>query len=175
MAKRVRVAVVVDDATIAAGDFRTVTEPVWWSGDIENGSLMYERSLRLFSYPQRYVFAVRWYLYEVNNGGHRQFYSNSAGIVWQDALAGLEVMGLAKAAQILRVTADRMGGSPSLYRLERENQIGEHQPDFDDCDQAFYDFQQRVNIEEKLMDYIRANAADFHFAGTIEKVVLPNL
>ena len=116
MPRREKVHVVVNDDTIAAGDYWPVIEPVWWSADIYHGPGLYEQSLSPFTESQRFVFAVRWYFSEINNGGHRQFYSNSTGIVWQDALVGLEAIGISKAAQILQISADRLGGSPSLDR-----------------------------------------------------------
>lgn len=165
--------IVVDDSTIAGGNSWGIIEPVWWSANIYEGSGLYEQSLQPFSQSQRYVFAVRWYLSEVNNGGHDQFYSNATGIVWQDALDGLKAMGIEKAANILRISADRLGGSPSLDREERDQQFEEHQPDFDDCDDALYKLQERVDFEERVMDFIRKHPSDFAFSGTIERVVLP--
>jgi hypothetical protein len=170
-----KVHVVVNDNTIATGDDWAVIEPVWWLANIYDGPGAYEQSLQPFSQSQRYVFAVRWYHSEVNNGGHLQFYSNSTGIVWQDALNGLEAMGLEKAANILRISADRLGGSPSLDRQERQDQLDEHQPDFEDCDEAFYKLQERVDFEEITIDFIRHHPSDFYFVGTIERIVLPKL
>jgi hypothetical protein len=63
-----------------------VIDPLWWSVSIHDGPKKYEADLGHFSYPQRYIFAIQWYVAEVNNGGHNQFFFNSTGIVWKDAL-----------------------------------------------------------------------------------------
>ncbi len=84
---------------------------------------MYERSLAGFSGPQRLVFAIHWYRAEVNNGGHVQFYSNSTGIVWRDALAGFEAMGLSDYAAVVRDSARLLGGDPPLDREKREGVV----------------------------------------------------
>ena len=84
MIRRERVHIVVDDAAIAKGDPGEVIQPVWWLSTIYDGPGMYEETLRQFSRSQRLVRALLIYRYEVNNGGHRQFYSNSAGLVWRD-------------------------------------------------------------------------------------------
>ncbi|WP_052573838.1 DMP19 family protein [Haloferula sp. BvORR071] len=173
MVRRETVEVVVEDATIAAGDPAAIIHPVWWIATIYDGPVAYEKSLEAFSRPQRLVFAVRWYLKEVSNGGHWQFYSNSAGIVWSDALEGFAEFGVSRAADILRISAERMGGSPSFDRLERNEQLDRFQPSFDDVDEAFGELQEKVDIDECVIQYIRKQPAAFYFSGKITRVVLP--
>ena len=105
------VPVVIDDAYIAAHDAHEVLEPVWWKGNIYGTPADYEASLSAFSVHQRRLFAIEWYEAEVNNGGHDQFYSNSTGIVWRDARAGLSDLGLEEGIAILdeSAKADRGG------------------------------------------------------------------
>jgi len=171
--------VVVDDAKIAAGVEAghpgDVIEPVWFLSDIYHGPLVYEHTLRQFSRPQRLVRAMSLYLYEVNNGGHRQFFSNSSGIVWRDARDCFEAIGVPRGAQILSIAAERMGGEPSLERDERMEQLEAHNPDFKDLDEALYELDQRANLNKEMMLYISSLRADFYFSGTIEKVVLPGM
>src|SRR5262249_58310390 len=112
----------VDDTTISANDLWAVMHPVWWSANIYNGPEEDERSLRQFSGPQRQVFAVLWYRAEVNNGGHHQFYQNSTGIVWKDALEAFRALELSEFGSILQQSAQRLGGSPALDRAERDEQ-----------------------------------------------------
>ena len=171
--RREPVHVHVDDATIVAGDPGAIIHPVWWLANIYDGPVAYEMSLEPFSRPQRLVFAVRWYLREMNNGGHRQFYSNSTGIVWSDALAGLNELGILRGANILRISAERMGGTPSLDRAERNEQMDLHKPDFEDLDEAFWELQKKVNFDECLMTYIRAQPTAFYFSGKVTRVLLP--
>jgi hypothetical protein len=66
-----------------------------------------------------------------------------------------------------------MGGSPSFEREDRQEQLAELQPDFADCDDAFYKLQEQMDIGARIMDFIRAHPQDFYFSGTIEKSVLP--
>jgi hypothetical protein len=75
----------VGDPEIQGDDYFVVIEPVFWSVSIYDGLERYEEDLANFSAEQRLVFAYHWYLSEVNNGGHDQFYYNSSGIVWPDA------------------------------------------------------------------------------------------
>jgi hypothetical protein len=175
MIRREKVHIEIDDGTIATGDPWAVIQPVWWLATIYHGPAAYEHSLQQFSGSQRLVWAVLWYRQEVNNGGHRQFYSNSTGIVWRDALEGFEALGITRGAKILRISAERLGGSPALDREERNEQLISQDPDFHDLDEAFGDLQKRVDINESIMKFIRDRSSDFYFSGTIERTVLPNL
>ena len=111
---------------------------------------------------------------EVNNGGHDQFYFNSTGIVWQDALAGYRAVGLQEAALILEQSAARMGGKPSLERETREEQLDSLKPDFDDLDDRFYKLQKAVDFERAMMKYILNHRSAFYFEGDVEKAKVPD-
>lgn len=175
MLKRERVHIEVNDDTIASGGAWDVIEPVYWSVSIYDGPDLYDYQLSKFSDAQRYLQAIHRYLTEVQNGGHEQFYSNSTGLVWQDARDGFREIGLPRGAAILDVTARRMGGEPSRDRQEREDQLEQESPEFDDCDEALYDLVDKVDLEELFMKYIRSRPADFYFSGEIERAVMPDL
>lgn len=51
---------------------------------------------------ERWMFALTWLGIETNNGGLHQFFFNDAGQFAVDALLGLETIGAAKTANVLR-------------------------------------------------------------------------
>lgn len=161
---------VIDDAVIDSGDYFKVIDPVWWKGNIYGTYEEYEASLITFSRPQRLVFAVAWYVAEVNNGGHHQFFTNSTGIVWRDALDAFDAVGATSNAKILKEAVARIGGNPSFDRSKREEQVENSDVEFDDLDDAFYDLEDALN--EKLIAYIKANRKDFYFDGVVSIPVL---
>ena len=163
----------VDEATIAGGDHRAIIQPVWWTATIHEGPAEYERTLSLFSRAQREVFALEWYIAEVNIGGHRQFYANSTGIVWHDALEAFRAIGAVGHADVLLRSARRLGGSPSPEREDRVRLMDEINADFDDLDQEFQAVQVSENLDQLVMRYIRNHAGDFYFDGTVEMPVRP--
>ena len=165
--------IVVDDGVIANGEVWVIIHPVWWLADIYHAPSEYRRSLERFSVPQRLVFALRWYIEEVNNGGHHQFYYNHTGIVWKDACKAFAAVNVKKGADIILESADRMGGTPSFGREQRLAELDEYNPDFSDLDEKFYELEKTTDIEEAMIAYIRENAAAFHFSGEITRVVLP--
>jgi hypothetical protein len=161
--------ITIDDQVIDGDDAYAVIDPVWWIANIYDGEQEYTESLKALSQEQRYLFAVIWHIEEVNNGGHDQFYFNSTGIVWQDALAGYKAIGLEEAAAILEESAARMGGSPSLDRQTRQEQLDAWQPDFEDLDDRFYSIQETVDFNETMMTYIKQHRDAFYFDGDVEK------
>ena len=60
-------------------------EPMLEMINLENAEA-YEQSMQPYTRPQRLIFAVEVYMAEVYNGGHEQFFFNSSGVAWQDAL-----------------------------------------------------------------------------------------
>lgn len=161
------VEMIVDDKLIDSNDVQSIIDPLWWSVSIYDGEKQYNKDLEKFSTSQRYVFAIQWYIAEVDNGGHDQFYFNSTGIVWEDAMKGFEAMGLLENYEIIKESAQRMGGYPSKDRTERQNQLDKLESSFDDLDDRFYKIEQ--NIDGYLLKYIRKNRNDFFFKGKITK------
>jgi len=110
-----------------------------------------------------------WYDAEVCNGGHHQFYSNSTGVVWPNALAGFEAAGMLTIASILRESADRLGGRPSLVKSERNRQLEVTAVDFGDLDDRYYAYNRAQDFDASIMKYIRESPAEFYFSGFVEK------
>ncbi len=159
----------VTDKTLDADDYFAVIEPVYYSVRIDGSPAQYENDLAQFSREQRYVLACHWYLGEVFNGGHDQFYDNDTGIVWKDARAGLLAVGAGELAAILDESAQRLGGAPSLVWEERQRQLDAANVDFSDLDQKLFRAEERIDLGRKLMEYIRAHRDKFYFSGTIKK------
>ena len=157
----------ITDATIDGTDYMEVITPVWYSVSIYDGQAKYEKDLASFSKEQRMVFACAWYLSEVNNGGHDQFYSNSTGIVWKDALAGFQAIGLKEFSDLVAESARRLGGAPNFDRMERRTQLDKLKPDFGDLDDRLYALEDKIDVENKLLEYIRANRSKFYFSGKV--------
>ncbi|WP_281886580.1 DMP19 family protein [Paenibacillus sp. YYML68] len=159
------VELIVDEDLINANDIMKIIEPLWWSVSIHEGEEKYIKDLSNFSEEQKYILAIEWYIAEVNNGGHDQFFFNSTGIVWEDALKGFEIIGSKEYYEILKESTLRLGGFPSKDRFTRQDQLDEYEADFDDLDEKLY------NSEEDyfglVMNYIRTNANKFLFRGYV--------
>jgi hypothetical protein len=166
------VRIVIDARLISeTDDPMVVIDPVWWTADFYEDIAKYEASLSKFSRPQRHVLAVLWYDSEVCNGGHSQFYSNSTGMVWRDALAALLAIPLSEAHDILQESARRLGGTPSFDRTERNTQLDVSRANFGDLDDRYYEFIREIDLGKRVMTYIRRHAQDFYFAGDVVKPV----
>jgi len=159
----------IDDEVIDKGDPWAVIDPVRWATNIYDGEAEYNNSLAAFSKEQRFLLAVNWYVAEVNNGGHDQFYYNSTGIVWKDALTGFREMSPDEAAAILEESVKRMGGNPSLNRETRWEQMDAYNPTFDDLDDRFYDLEDTINLDAVMQEYIAQHREAFYYEGDVTK------
>ena len=93
--------------------------------------------------PQRLYGAIRACDGEIRNGGLSQYFFNSSGDAWKDALTGFEVMGLTEHAQILRQAVAMFGSAgPSTDREKRMNQLSrisrKNDSTFDALDTRYY-------------------------------------
>jgi hypothetical protein len=158
----------VDAKFIATHDPFDVLDPVWWSGNMSGSVEDYERCLGPFSREQRLMSAVLSYQSEVENGGHDQFFFNSTGIVYPDAVAGLRELNLTEGAEILTEVGRRMGGAPARDWNERQRQLDKVHPKFDDLDTRFYDLEKQVDLDSIVSDYMRSHANAFTFHGTVQ-------
>ena len=161
--------VTIDDHIIDKGDYFEVIHPAWWTINIYDGEEAYRKSLANLSEGQIHLVTTTWHITEVCNGGHYQFYTNSTGIVWREALAGYRALGLGELADILQEAADRYGGHLSLDQTERENQLDSGNDDLDDLDDWFFEIEKTGRIEEAMMKYINDHRSEFYFNGDVLK------
>lgn len=151
----------------AIEDIWDINDPMYWTIDIYGSYENYLESAKPFSLEQRYVYAVMWYFMEVNNGGHHQFFFNSTGIVWKDALDGLRLFGATDVADNFQRVIDYFGGEISFDRAERIdllNRLEEKEGFFDFLDEAddvVFDYG-----GAHMEDYARTHPEKFVFEGT---------
>ena len=172
MKKHIKTHVHIGHEEIMNGDPQSIIDPLWWAVSIYDGEKKYNKGLSRFTLPQRYVFAIQWYVSEVNNGGHEQFYFNSTGLVYPDALQGFREIGHRQAYDILNESIARAGGKLPLDRSRRQKLLDKLELEFDDLDTAFYEIS---DLDGKLMEYIKARETDFYFDGTVRRPDLPSM
>ncbi len=164
--KMVEARFVVDDEVIKSKDVMRVIDPIWAGGNIYDSHAEYKKSLLSFTREQILIYAVMWYSAEVNNGGHHQFYFNSTGIVWKDALDGLKTIGASEAAENLEKSFQVFGGSPSYERDERIAVLENKETTlFESLDTQFYELDPRVY--ELMLKYVIKNKSRFYFDKVI--------
>ena len=148
-------------------DMWSINEPAYWSINIYSSYDDYIETSKEFTLEQRYLNAICWYFAEVNNGGHHQFFYNSTGIVWEDALAGLRLFKMDELAENLQSVINYFGGSIPFDRVERWTilQDWENNPEFfdflDEKDDAVYTYD---GIFEDV--FVHENPHLFVFDGT---------
>ncbi|WP_024469588.1 DMP19 family protein [Treponema pedis] len=154
-------------------DLYRLVDPMWWTVNIYGTYEEYLKSADGFTLEQRYLLAIQWYEAEVDNGGHHQFFSNSTGIVWKDALEGFKLFGIDDLYNNLLEVVEFFGGSISFDREQRCDMLSEAE---EKDEKAFYDFLDthdeffyaNDSFDDKLIDYIKNNPEKFVFVGSYE-------
>ncbi|HRK30002.1 MAG TPA: DMP19 family protein [Tepidisphaeraceae bacterium] len=159
----------VDETIIAAGDVEQIMEPFWLAAEVSGSLLEYEESLRPFSTSQRLLCAFQWYVSEVLNGGHVQFFSNSTGMLWQHPLKACEAMEMPERGALLQAAVDRLGGDPPTETEARNDLMESLDAVFGDLDDRFYDLAKgEAELTTSVLKFIRSRPTDFHFAGVVQ-------
>ena len=139
--------------------------PVFGLVDLTAGYMNYLADVTLLTTEQLLSFAVLNYLNEVREGGHEKFLYDAAGMLWREAIVGLDAVGAPEAAENLRSLRNRFAPELSFEQAERIRQIEENNLYFDEEDKVFRACE--ADIESLLDSYIRQNAEAFGFDGDI--------
>jgi hypothetical protein len=116
------------------------------------------------SETQRHVLAVRTLIDEVRNGGFLQYFVNSSGNYWRDAVDGLAAIGADRDKQLLEEVLRLFGTRlPSEVRYERHHQVSaivkrDDRP-FEDAESRFYEDEN--DREVLLHKYILVHVHEF--------------
>lgn len=101
--------------------------------------------------PQLHCHALFMYDAEVNNGGHSQYFFNTSGMHWQEALAGLEAIGARERHALLAEALSQFGKEfPAIDRTQRKNQLAKiirrNEDAFDEIDERYFASKERLEV-----------------------------
>jgi hypothetical protein len=138
-----------------------VLDVIWENADFYSDEPAFIRSVDPATKGQLGIYAATWYISEVNNGGHHQFFYNSTGMVWQQALDGFTLLGAEKHKAILQQAINLFPNSqPSTDRQLRYEQLEAIDNDkFDPLDDQLYDLTEDFN--ELAIKYIDSHPDEF--------------
>ncbi|MEZ6024188.1 MAG: DUF4375 domain-containing protein [Hyphomonadaceae bacterium] len=166
------VRVVIDAAALERLAPMDAIAPLWWGVQPSIDVAAWKAGLAPYTRPQQLVYAMVWHGAEAGNGGHDQFFWNTTGIVWRDALEGYREARIGDVAALLAAAVARMGGDPPLEKVARCQLMNFKKPNFDDMDDAFFPIL-NGDLNDRIMHYVRNHAADFAFDGVVR--LMPEL
>lgn len=142
-------------------------QPLWYTVSIYDSIDVYNRDLEPFTDAQRKILALFWYDSEVCNGGHDQFFFNSTGIVWKDAIECMRMIGADKYAENFQKAVDLFGGSIPFDRVERWDALekldeNEEFDNFREIDMFYYE---EECIDQLMNEYVKQHASEFVVKG----------
>ncbi len=164
-----------DQNAAATGDFRIPSpgtdedlawraiEPMWNQVDIYSDGATLRAGLSSATPGQRAIFSNWWYRSEVSNGGHHQFFYNSTGILWEEALEGLRRLEEDRYAKVLESALSNFPESrPSMDRDQRMEQLERVDSQIlDKLDEDFFSLEDQGLLDERVLAYIRAHPEEF--------------
>ena len=144
---------------------RDAVAPVFGIVDLTAGYISYIADASLLTGEQLIAFAVLYYADEVSEGGHEKFLYDPAGMLWREAVTGLDEIGAHGAAENLRTLRNRFDPELPFEQAERVRLIEEQDLWFDEEDAFFRSHEEE--IRRLLEEYVRENAESFEFDGDI--------
>lgn len=110
---------------------------------------------------QRKAALVFWYQAEVNNGGHFQYFTNSAGAHRLEALQALRELGALRAAEILGLAVLTVTGSEKSRPVDlQEYAEQEAESGLRELDSQYY-ASADSEVQEALLRYLKAFESEF--------------
>ena len=145
----------------------TVTDPIQFSGKITE--YLYEKTsygedLSPLNEWELTVYLVEELQSEVMNGGFDQYFFNSSGDHWEEAVTACETIGAVQTAELLQKATQAYGCELPKNREEREEAIESHAKDgyeeeLDALDSVFYAYEE--NVDALIFDYCQQHQKMF--------------
>lgn len=149
----------LDDAKLAWA----AIEPLWNAVSFSGGWRAVSKVFKNASVGQIGLFSLDWCQKEVRNGGFRQFFENSTGMLAPEALAGFKMVGAESYAKLLDEAIRLLPGRRAMRsRLCRYLQCKFlSSPRLDALESGFYGLLKSDDLEKYRGRYVRENPNEF--------------
>ncbi|MGB7281266.1 MAG: DMP19 family protein [Candidatus Acidiferrum sp.] len=147
--------------------FWAVVKPMWNDLDFYGHPRKANEFFEKASASQGAMIAIWWCRSEVCNGGFDQFFWNSTGMIWPQALNGFRLVGADSYAALLADALKMFPGSIAPLNRNERDQALESNSDrmsvFDPIDEAFFALERDTdrNLDCICAKYIRSHPAEF--------------
>lgn len=126
--------------------------------NIYDGPQIFLKSFRSADPDAALIYAATFCQSEVCNGGFRQFFSNSTGVLAPEAVEAFSRLGMPNTADIVRQACERVRNPYPRERSARKALLNES--NFRDLDDRFYDFLEQENggfeaASQRFIDEVR--------------------
>jgi Domain of unknown function (DUF4375) len=98
-----------------------LVDPVWEQIDIYSGAGVFLETYTAANREAGLLFAAHFAQSEICNGGFKQLFSNSTGVLVPEAVEGFRVIGMGETANILSAAMRLLGESYPRERGERQS------------------------------------------------------
>src|SRR5215469_3732409 len=117
----------------------SIVEPVWNAINIGDGPEVFAQTFASVPRVSGLMFAAHFCQSEICNGGFRQFFWNSTGVLAPEAVEGFRDIGQAQVAALIEKGMSLFGTVYPRDRIERRARLAEmSRGSFDTLDETFY-------------------------------------
>ncbi|MEW6284523.1 MAG: DUF4375 domain-containing protein [Candidatus Eremiobacterota bacterium] len=137
-------------------------EPLWQQVSTSQEPDVFLARLARFPFELGRLFAARWCVCEVHNGGFHQFFTNPTGVLAPEAAAGFELIGLADCAETVRHAMVFFGDRyPRDQKIRQTllSRMSEERNPFRALDDDFFAATQDERFERASDAYVEAHPA----------------
>ena len=98
-------------------------EPIWDAVSIYDGETLFLDQFSKLTEKEKTLFSAHWAQSEIMNGGLRQFFSNSTGILAPEAVSAFLKLGMPKSAEAIKQAMHFFGEPYPRDRAARQNKL----------------------------------------------------
>jgi Domain of unknown function (DUF4375) len=116
-----------------------IVGPVWDAINIYDGPEVFAQTFASAPKASGFLFAAHFCQYEICNGGFKQFFGNSTGVLAPEAVEGFREIGQAQVAALIEKAMSLFGRAYPRDRKERQVRLAElSRSSLDAPDEIFY-------------------------------------
>ncbi len=106
-------------------DYWRVIDSVWDTLSIDDGPETFLKQFRAIPPEAGHLLAATWCSSEARNGGFRQFFWNSTGMLAPEAVDGFQAIGMYELADVLKEAMQFFGKTYPRDRKERQEKLAD--------------------------------------------------
>jgi hypothetical protein len=127
-------------------DYYKLIEPIWDQINIYDGPDVFLKTYSAAKQPAGLLYCAHFAQTEICNGGFKQLFSNSTGVLSQEAVEGFQLIGMNRTAALIVAATEALGTPFPRDRNERRQKLKGVPKDFlNQLDKKFFEEIEKEN------------------------------
>jgi Domain of unknown function (DUF4375) len=127
-------------------DYYKLIEPIWDQINIYDGPDVFLKTYSATKQPAGLLYAAHFAQSEICNGGFKQLFGNSTGVLSQEAVEGFQLIGMNRTAALVAAAMEALGSPFPRDRNERQRRLKDIPKDLlNQLDRKFFEEIEKEN------------------------------